>query len=226
MPETKTKEGAMPDEETSPETATETNTTEAATETATEATVETEPELGDAGKKAIAAERVRAKAAEKRATAAEKALADAQSAQMSEQERAVEAARNEGRAEVSEKTTRRLFAAEVKAAAAGKIQDPDLLGDADIAQRLLGLTEIPVDDAGDIDTEAISVALAALVAAKPYLAAPAGTQRPTGNANGGAMTATKAASRDERLAEAMKNGDSRTAISITNERLAELHAQQ
>lgn len=97
--------------------------------------------LGDAGKKALAAERAAAKAAEKRAKAAE-------------------AERTEALATANV----RLVRAEVKAAAGGVLQDPE------DAVRLLDLTEFEVNDDGEVDTKAITAAVRRLAESKPYLA--------------------------------------------------------
>lgn len=135
-------------------------------------TPEPAPEgLGDAGKKALAQERDARKAAEKQLKDAEKELAALREAQMSEQERAVAEARREGETATTTAFQRRLFAAEAKVAAAGKVADPTLLADPDVALRLLGFKEIPVDEAGDIDPEAISGAIDRLVEGRPFLKA-------------------------------------------------------
>lgn len=107
-------------------------TTEAPEGTTPEGT-ETEPaengqpaELGDAGKKAIEAERTRAKAAEKRAKAAETQLQELQRAQMSEQERAIDEAKAATRAEVLGQVGMKIAAAEFKAAATNRLDDEQL----------------------------------------------------------------------------------------------------
>ena len=94
--------------------------------------------------------------------------------QMSEQERALEAARAEAaeaaRTETRTEVNTRLFAAEVKAAAAGKVADPDLLTNPEVAKTLLGLDDVPLTKDGDVDAEVISAKLDDLVERKPYLA--------------------------------------------------------
>lgn len=150
-----------------------------------------DPELGDAGKKALAEERAARKAAEKEAKRAKELEAELNRFRedaMSDQEKAITQARkeaaDEARAEALSSVNRRLFTAEVKAAASGKVSDTDLLADPDVAMRLLGLDDIPVDEAGDVDTEAISVALDSLVERKPYLAV--GDRQPVPGADQGA----------------------------------------
>lgn len=85
--------------------------------------------------------------------------------QKTEAEKAVEAARAEGRSEALSAANDRLLKAEIKAAAAGKLSDP-----AD-AVRMLDLSSFKVGDDGEIDTSAIGAAIEELVTSKPYLAA-------------------------------------------------------
>lgn len=149
--------------------------------------------LGDAGKRALDAERAARKEADKRLKAMEAELDKLREAQMSEQERAVAEARREGAAEASAAVQARLFAAEAKVAAAGRVADPTLLADPDVARKLLGLDTIPVTPDGDIDSEAISGAIDRLLQERPFLAATSGATpppKPTGSADGGARGAT------------------------------------
>ena len=107
---------------------------------------------------------------------------------MSDQEKALEQARKEaleqGRNEALQTVNERLFKAEVKAASAGKIVDPDLLSDPLVAQRILGLDDIPVTSDGDIDSAAVTAAVDAMLEAKPHLAVSA--TRTPGSADQGA----------------------------------------
>lgn len=152
-----------------------------------ESTTDTKPdELGDAGKKALAAERSARRQAEKAAKAAEVELEKLRTDAMSEQEKAIAAARAEARAEALEAANARLVRAEVRAAAAGRLANPDL------APRLLNLDEFEVGDDGEVDTAAITKALDALVEAEPYLAVSA--KRPAGTADGGARNPSAATS--------------------------------
>jgi membrane protein involved in colicin uptake len=132
-----------------------------------------EDALGDAGKKALdamKAERNAAKA-EKAAIAAElKALKDAaELATKGPDEQALERAKQEARAEVTEAANKRLIAAEVKAAAAGKLANPEL------AQKLIDTSSITVDAEGNIDAAAVADAVTALLTQYPSLAAQGGT---------------------------------------------------
>lgn len=147
------------------------------------------PDLGEAGKRAIAAERETAKAAQKAAREAEKRLKTLESelakfrdADKTELEKQVEVARREAAAEATTQATqafnRRLLEAEVKGAAAGKLSDP-----AD-AVRLLDLDDFTVADDGTIDTKPIAKAIEQLLKEKPYLSA-GDPRRPSGSADQG-----------------------------------------
>lgn len=132
-----------------------------------------DPALGPKGEKALDAWKQRAKNAEadaKRAKDLEAELETLRTAQMSEQEKAIKEARDSARTETLSEVNERLFAAEARASGSGKLSDPDLLADPVVALRLLGLSEVPVTDTGDIDTEAISEAIDSLIESKPYLA--------------------------------------------------------
>ena len=106
---------------------------------------------------------------------------EAEEASKSEHEKALEKARKEaGEAagkEATAKANARIVRAEVKAAAGGKLADPN------DAVRLLDLDEFGVDDDGEVDAKAIEAAIAKLVKDKPYLAS--GATRPAGDADQG-----------------------------------------
>jgi hypothetical protein len=191
--------------------------------------------LGPEGEKALQAWKERARAAErdaKRTKDLEAQLAELQAAQMSEQEKALEQARKEAadaaRAEERGGTNARLFRSELRAAASTevklddgkvvKLADPTLLADTEVALRLLGLDEIPVTATGDIDTEAISTAVADLVKAKPYLAASA-TPLP-GSADQGTRTPPTTKDVDDQIADAEAKGDWATARRLKLTKLA------
>lgn len=138
------------------------------------------PELGDAGKKALADERAARKAAEKAARELQAELDKARTDALPDHEKLIKEAADAARTEALNEVNGRLFSALLRAETAGKLADPDLLADTEVAVRLLGLGEIPVTGTGDIDAEAISAAVASLLEAKPYLASatPAGPPRP------------------------------------------------
>ena len=134
-----------------------------------------EEALGDAGKKALDAMKAQLKAAkaEKAAAAAElKALKDAAelaNKPADEQER--ERIRQEASAEATAKANQKLVNAELKAAATGKLANPEL------AQKLIDTSAISVDANGDVDTEAVADAITDLLSQYPSLAAQGGTRQ-------------------------------------------------
>lgn len=138
------------------------------------------PELGDPGKKALDDERAARKAAEKAHKEALVELEQLRTAALPDNEKLIKEAVDAARAETRHEVNGRLFAAVLKAETVGKLVDSDLLADPEVAVRLLGFDEIPVTSTGDIDTEAISAAVASLIEAKPYLAGamPPGTGTP------------------------------------------------
>lgn len=141
-------------------------------------------QLGDAGKKALDEERNARRTAEKAAKDAQAELEKIRSASMSEQEKAVAAAKAEGRDEALKGANERLVRAEVRAAAAGKLADPgDALG-------LLGDLSTFIGPSGDVDTKAISSAIDGLVKSKPYLSAKPGNGSGEGGARGSASAAS------------------------------------
>lgn len=145
------------------DTATEdTDTTEPGT-TDTDTGDGTTDDLGDAGKRALTAEREARKAAEKaaRETAAE--LEELRKATMTDGEKAVTEAREAGRSEALAAANARIVRAEVLAAATGVLKDPaDAVG-------FLDLGQFTVADDGEVDTKPITAAIAELVKTKPYL---------------------------------------------------------
>lgn len=153
------------------------------------------PELGDAGKKILADARKAQRDAESARKAAEKLATDAQAeldkvrtGQLTETEKAIEAAKAEGRTEVTTAMNARILESEIKVAAAGKLADP-----AD-AVKLIDASQFAVKADGSIDGD-IAKAIDDLVAAKPYLAAGA-TPRP-GPVGGGPQGDKPAVTRDQ-----------------------------
>lgn len=150
------------------------------------------PELGDPGKQALDRMKADRNAARDEAKALRAELDELRTSQMSDHERQIKEAADAARSEVLAEVNSKLFAAELRGAARGDITitddegndqvvrlvDPDLLATPEVAVQLLGLGDIPVTESGDIDTEAISDAVTALVKAKPYLA----SATPPGNA--------------------------------------------
>ena len=157
--------------------------------TATEATTtEGEKALGDAGKKALDAMKAERNAAREEAkkAAAElaslKAAAEGREAEH-EAQREAQRLKDEALAVANE----RILKAEVRAAAASKLADPQ------DALRFLDLSEFEVGSDGEVDASLVAKAIDDLIASKPYLAAQGG-QRFQGSADGGARNdATKVA---------------------------------
>lgn len=92
--------------------------------------------------------------------------------------------RREVEAAALEKANQRILQAEIRAAAAGKLNDP-----AD-ALLYLDLSSFEVGDDGAVDTEAVSGAITDLTTSKPYLAAQGG-KRFQGGADGGARESAR-----------------------------------
>lgn len=153
-------------------------------------------DLGDAGKRALDAERKAARAAERKAKDLEKRLAEIEAQNQTEAEKAIAAAKAEGRTEALSVANRRIVTAEVKAAAAGVLQDPD------DAVRLLDLDAFEVGDDGEVDIKAIKAEVAALAKAKPYLSVGA---KPAPLPAGGA-TPSSGPSMDDLLRGAARRG--------------------
>lgn len=129
--------------------------------------------LGPEGERALDAWKQRAKDAEakaKKVDTLEAELADLKRKGMTPDEAAIDAAKEAGRTEAKTEVLRERFTDKLAALTAGKIVDPDLFADADVAMRLLNLTEIPVTSTGAIDSAAITEKITGLLTEKPYLA--------------------------------------------------------
>lgn len=140
--------------------------------------------LGDGGKKALAEERASRREAEKRLKDMQvklDRLDELERQNMTEQEKAVAQARAEARQEAMVSSSQRLVRAEVRAAAAGKLADPD------DAAFLIGDLAGYVDGDGEVNTKAIAKAIDALVNAKPYLGVRQEPSKPAALPGGGAM---------------------------------------
>jgi len=131
-------------------------------------------ELGDKGKQALDRMKAKLKAERERRVAAE-----ARAAQSADADDA-DVVRREAETAAMAKANARIVRAEVKAAAAGRLNDP-----AD-ALNFLDLSQFEVDDDGDVDAEEIADAIAELVRTKPYLAAQGGTSKPKPDRSQGA----------------------------------------
>ena len=135
--------------------------------------------LGDPGKRALdamKAARNEAKAEARRIAdefEAYKAQAEGKQAEFEAQQKAREA-----EAAALAKANERILKAEIRAAAAGKLADPQ------DALRFMDLSEFEVGSDGEVDGDAIAAAITDLITTKPYLAAQG--KRFQGNADGGA----------------------------------------
>jgi flagellar biosynthesis/type III secretory pathway protein FliH len=160
-----------------------------APEPAPEPQVEPEPapapadDLGDAGKRALDAERKARADAEKQAKALEKRLAEIEAQNMTDTERAIAEARAEGAREAQTKIADRLVRAEIRIAAAGKVA-PEAIND---LPALMGELAQFADEAGEIDTDRITAAIADLVASRPFLA-PVADAKPAPDPDQGAVS--------------------------------------
>ncbi len=155
--------------------------------------------LGDAGKRALEAERKAARAAERKAKDLEKRLAEFEAATQTESEKAIAAARAEGRTEALSTANKWIIGAAIKAAASGVLANPDL------AVRLIDASQFEVDEDGNPDTRAIAAEVQRLVSDEPYLAAGA---KPAPLPGGGA-TPSQGSSMDDALRAAVRGGGGR-----------------
>jgi len=135
--------------------------------TTPQTTAEPDAKLGEAGEKALAEFKTRARAAEKEAKAAKAELEKLRIASMDDQEKAVALARSEGEQTAIQKVGGRLVDAEVRIAAAGRPVDVDALLEG--LDRARFLTED-----GEPDTEAISTWVDRIAPAQPESLEPAG----------------------------------------------------
>lgn len=148
------------DEATTETVETEHTETEATDAEETE-TQETEVEDPAAGlKSALQKERKANKDKDKRIKELEREAADRDK---SDDELAIDEARREAAAEATAKANAKIVAAEFRVAAAKRVKDPR------IAAKLADLTEIEVDDDGNVDADAIESVIDALIADYPSL---------------------------------------------------------
>lgn len=160
-----------------------------------------EAALGEPGKRAIAAERAERQKAEKAAKALQARLDAIEAENATEQDKAIKAARDEGKAEATTAANKIIIKSEVRAAATGKFVDP-----AD-AVAFLDLDQFDVGDDGTVDAAAVTAALDALLLLKPHLAAGEQKPPPAGNPDGGARPPVTAKTLDEAIREAEQKGD-------------------
>jgi hypothetical protein len=119
---------------------------------------------------------------EKEAKAARAEAEKLRKATQTETEKAIEAAREEGRTAARTELSDRLLSAEIRSTATGKLADP---ADAEPLLRANGLAEGLLDRDGEPDPKAVAAAIDRLVKMKPHLAAderpkplPGGSKKP------------------------------------------------
>lgn len=150
---------------------------------------QSDQQLGDAGKRALQAERKARQEAEKARADLEKELNTFRDAQKTEHEKALDRATKETeqrvRSEVLETANKRLVKAHLTAAAAGKLADPS------DAATFIDPKQFKVDDDGEVDSKALNNAIDDLIKSKPHLAANARSSNgdwgggPRGKSSGG-----------------------------------------
>lgn len=162
--------------------------------------------LGDPGKRALDAMKTKWKDADRLAKQRETELA-ALRAQVDgrEAEHQAEQDAQRVRDEALAAANARVRRSEIKAAAAGKFNDP-----AD-AFNYLDLDSFEADEQGDFDTDAINAAIDDLLMRKPYLAAQGG-RRFQGGADGGARKETRPPQLSKQDLAGMPPADIATAI--------------
>jgi len=149
-------------------------------------------ELGDKGKQALDRMKEKLRSEREKRQAAEARLRDALP-----QDDAARIA-HEAEAKALAKANARILAAEVRAAAAGKLADP-----AD-ALAFVDLSQFEVDDDGSVDQAEIADAIADLIARKPHLAAQGGPRTPKADPSQGAVGGAPATA-GERFAAQFSN---------------------
>jgi hypothetical protein len=134
------------------------------------------PELGDPGKAALDAERAARRDADKRSKKLEDELTALKTASLGDQERAIAEASAKATSETEIKWRDRVLAAEVRALAAGRAVDADLVA------QLIDKTKLTWDG-DELDSAAIAVQIDAVLAKRPYLAKPGNEPPPPPPAN-------------------------------------------
>lgn len=135
--------------------------------------------LGDPGKKALDAMKSKWRTERDQRKDLEQQIADLKAEAAEGDDPDPDAIREAAKAEARAELNERLVAAEVRAAAAGKLNDP-----ADAA-KFLDLSKVDVDGDGNVDADELADMIDQLVEDKPYLAAQSG-QRFQGDGDGGA----------------------------------------
>lgn len=143
-------------------------------------TATVDPDLGEGGQKALAAERKARSDAEKANKALQAKLDKLTADNQTEMEKALAAARDEGTASERARSNKVAIAAAVKVAAGDKLADPE------DALAFLDLDSFDVADDGTVDSKTITSAIDELVENKPHLAKGGATPPRPGSGGGGA----------------------------------------
>ncbi|MBX6360105.1 MAG: hypothetical protein IRZ03_08500 [Acidobacterium ailaaui] len=136
--------------------------------------------LGDPGKRALDAMKAERKELKRQLRELREALEAAQRSAQKEGEPTAEDIRREAEKAAAEKANARIVRSEVRAAATGKLADPN------DALTFLDLTQFDVDEDGNVDADEIAEAIDELLKKKPYLAAT--VKRFQGTADQGAIS--------------------------------------
>jgi hypothetical protein len=134
--------------------------------------------LGDAGKQALDRMKARWQKERDRRTAAEAALAEKDKG--GDDKPDADKIRAEADRAAMAKVNERILRSEIRAAAAGKFQDPK------DALAYLDLSKFEVDEDGNVDEDEITEALTDLLTKKPYLGVTQGDKKFKGTADAGA----------------------------------------
>lgn len=162
----------MSEQATADATSTSTEEVQDTTENEQQETTSTEGELalGDAGKQALDRMKQERAAAKAEAKAAKDELARIQAElalkDKSAEEQEIEKAKAEARAEATTAANKRILRSELKALATNRLAYPE------DAHLYINLDDFTVTDDGDVDSDALTDAIDALLEKKPNLAAP------------------------------------------------------
>ncbi|MFE5771438.1 hypothetical protein ACFQ7O_24095 [Streptomyces sp. NPDC056485] len=168
--------------------------------------------LGPAGEKALTEWKTRAKTGEKALAEATARLKEFEDAQKTETEKLAERATAAEQREAA--ATRLAVASKVEALAVGTFEDPeDAIGSLDPAAFITD---------GVIDTEAIKTALAQLLERKPHWAKASGPRVPKPDPAQGPRPGAVPGDIESQIRDAQAKGDWRTALSLQNQKLADL----
>lgn len=170
-------------------------------------------QLGDPGKKALAAQKQKWKTERDRRRELEKQLAEAAKPKSDSDEPHPDQIRADAEQAATAKANARIIRAELRAAAAGKLADP-----AD-ALAFLDPAEFEVDESGEVDADEISEAISDLLTRKPHLAA-GEKRRFQGGGDGGAGRDSKPRTLDQQIAEAEAAGDLGRSLRLKQQKLA------